>query len=76
MSGVRIEDCGCYDGRWAPDDDSDVSVRCAEHALDPGYREGALRMTVEEAGIAASVAIKRGLKKGLLTPPVQKAARA
>lgn len=72
MGEIRIEECGCYDGRWAPDDDSDVSVRCPEHAEDPGYRPGALKMTTREAAIAASVGIRRCLKKGLLTPPVQR----
>lgn len=69
MPDLRIKDCGCFDGTWAPDDPCDVSVRCAKHAEDPGYREGAMKMTVAEAEIAASVGIRRCLKKGLLKPP-------
>lgn len=69
---ITIPGCGCYDGPWSPDDDTDVSVRCLEHEEDPGYREGAMKMTQKEAQIAASVHIPRALKKGLLRPPVQR----
>lgn len=49
MSGMQ--ECGCYDGVWSPDDDTLVAVRCDKH-VGVAAPAGAVPMRVDDAGRA------------------------
>lgn len=34
--GGELRECGCYDGPWSEDDHTFISIRCDDHADEPG----------------------------------------
>lgn len=60
LMGGELRECGCFDGPWAAEDPTLVSVRCDEHFED-GPLDGYVLMRRNQAGVAVAVRTRASL---------------